>query len=104
MSKTKLEKQWLRDVADLGCVVCRNAGYGPSPAEIHHLRDGAGMAQRSSHFNAIPLCPNHHRNGGHGVAFHAGPKVWQENYGHELDLLEQTVGDIETLRSSIVGR
>ena len=27
---TKDEKQWLSDVADLGCVVCRNLGYGPS--------------------------------------------------------------------------
>lgn len=24
---TKGDKQWLSDVADLGCVVCRNLGY-----------------------------------------------------------------------------
>lgn len=30
-------KRWLSDVASLGCVVCRNLGYGASPAEIHHI-------------------------------------------------------------------
>ena len=46
MSKTKADKQHLSDVASLGCVACRNAGLGPSPSEIHHVRSGAGMAIR----------------------------------------------------------
>jgi len=39
-SKTKEDKQWLSDVAELGCICCRNMGYGASPAEIHHVRTG----------------------------------------------------------------
>ncbi|MEX6284556.1 hypothetical protein AB6F63_16520 [Providencia hangzhouensis] len=27
-SKTKEDKQWLSDVATLGCICCRNMGYG----------------------------------------------------------------------------
>ncbi|MGU7801363.1 Ref family recombination enhancement nuclease, partial [Escherichia coli] len=33
---TKDDKRWLEDVASLGCVVCRNLGYGATPAEVHH--------------------------------------------------------------------
>lgn len=79
-----------QDIADLGCIVCRNLGYHDSPAEVHHLRDGVGMGQRSTNDEAIPLCPMHHRIGGYGVAFHAGKKAFEEKYGSERDLLEQT--------------
>ncbi|MGW8664708.1 Ref family recombination enhancement nuclease [Serratia ureilytica] len=95
---TKDEKQWLSDVADLGCVVCRNLGYGPSPAEIHHIRTGQGTAQRATHKQTLPLCPTHHRTGGHGVAVHAGRKTWEKNYGSELELLEQVTREVEELR------
>jgi hypothetical protein len=93
-SATKSEKEWLSVVAALGCVVCRNLGYGPSPAEIHHIRTGQGMAIRASHKHALPLCPPHHRTGGHGVAIHAGQKTWEENHGTELELLAQVAREV----------
>ncbi|MDD4971887.1 MAG: Ref family recombination enhancement nuclease [Paludibacter sp.] len=80
---TKLERQHLSKVAELGCIICR------MPAEIHHIRNGVGMAQRSSHFNAIPLCPLHHRIGGNGVAIHAGQKTFESKFGTELELLDK---------------
>ena len=86
---TKAEKEHLSKVAEIGCIVCLNENYGQSPAEIHHIRSGKGMGQRASNYEAIPLCPAHHRNGGHGIAFHAGSKVWQERYGSEELLLSQ---------------
>ncbi|MHA7847257.1 Ref family recombination enhancement nuclease [Serratia sp. D1N4] len=95
---TKAEKEWLSDVAELGCVVCRNLCYGQSPAEIHHIRTGQGAGQRASHYSVLPLCPPHHRTGGHGVAIHAGHKTWEENYGTELDLLKQVEREVEELR------
>ena len=101
---TNAEKLWMSDAASLGCVVCRNLGYGPSEAEIHHLRAGMGMSQRSSDDKSIPLCPPHHRTGGHGVAFHAGPSIWQRKFGTELALHAQTVIDVDELRLNIVGR
>jgi len=86
---TKAESAHLSRVAALGCIVCRNLGYGESPAACHHIRAGQGMSQRASHFEVIPLCGAHHQTGGHGVAIHAGQKTWEANYGTELELLAQ---------------
>jgi len=86
---TKAEKAHLNALADLGCIVCRNMGYGFTTPEIHHIRTGVGMGQRNSHKNAIPLCHAHHRTGGHGVAYHAGRIAFEANYGREVDLLAQ---------------
>lgn len=86
---TKQERIHLDRLARLGCIVCRGLGYDDSPAEIHHPRALAGMGQRSSHFDAIPLCPSHHRTGGYGIALHAGQKAWESQFGTELELLEK---------------
>ena len=101
---TKAEKQWMADVADLGCVVCRNLGYGPTEAEVHHIKTGCGMGQRSSNLLTMPLCPQHHRLGGDGIAFHANSRLWQERFGSEIALLQQTIKDVEQFRESIIGR
>ena len=101
---TKADKQWMSDAASLGCVVCRNLGYGVSPALIHHLRTDMGMSQRSPDQRSIPLCPPHHKDYGFGVSFHDGERVWQENFGTELELLAQTVLDVDQWRLSIIGR
>lgn len=82
MSKT--EKAYFNRVAELGCIICR------MPAEIHHLRTGAGLGIKSK--DVIPLCPSHHRNGGHGVAIHAGRLAFEANFGTELELLEKLKG------------
>lgn len=89
------EKEHLNKLSDMGCIVCRNVGYGDSPAEIHHLRKGCGAGQRASNYRAIPLCPQHHRLGGYGVAIHAGQKEWEKNFGTEEQLLEQALKEIE---------
>lgn len=86
---TKSMKQYRERLVMVGCIVCRNLGFLDSPAEIHHLRNGRGMAQRSNDENAIPLCPQHHRLGGLGVAFHAGKESWESMHGTERQLLEQ---------------
>jgi hypothetical protein len=79
---TKVEKQYLSKVAELGCIICK------SPAEIHHIRTGMGIGQRNTNFMVLPLCPQHHRTGGFGIAIHAGQKTWEQNFGTELELLE----------------
>lgn len=80
---TKDEKLHLSKVASLGCIICRR------PAEIHHLRNGVGMAQRNNHYNVIPLCEHHHRTGNYGEALHAGIKAFEANFGTEIELLEK---------------
>ena len=77
-------------VAELGCVLCRHLGHGHSPAEVHHIREGAGMGQRSPHYLTIPLCPEHHRgnSGVHGL----GVRGFYTRYKlDELDLLSMTI-------------
>jgi hypothetical protein len=92
---TIAERKHMSRVADLGCSVCRRMGYSGTPAELHHPRSGVGMAKRASHFDDIPLCPEHHRGktGVHGLGTKGFPKHWGFT---EEDLLE----DIKQLLSS----
>ena len=73
---TKAEDEYLSRLVSLGCVLCSYQGIFGTPAEAHHTRTGVGAGQRSSHFDAIPLCPPHHRTG--GMAFHVmGRRAWE---------------------------
>lgn len=86
---TRTEAEYLRRVAELGCIVCANMGFYGAPAEIHHVRFNQGLAQRASDLDTIPLCLMHHRTGGYGIAIHAGKKAFEENFGTEQELLKQ---------------
>lgn len=85
---TKAERAHLNKLAYMGCILCNRLGYPGTPAEIHHIRTGTGAGRRASHFDAIPLCPEHHRgnNGLHGM----GRKAWERYYDvTEIELLQQ---------------
>ena len=90
----KAEREHMGAVAALGCVVCRNLGFGETPAEVHHIGNGT-LGKKASNFETIPLCEVHHRNGGHGVAVHAGRKTFEARYGTERELLEQTRRELD---------
>ena len=79
---TKAEREHIAKVAGLSCIIC-----GIRPVEVHHLRAGMGLGQRSSHFRTIPLCYVHHRTGGFGVAIHGGTREFQRIHGTEEELL-----------------
>ena len=72
----------LSRLVEIGCIICRR------PAEVHHLRLGAGMSQRGK--QVIPRCPEHHRTGGHGVAYHAGKEAFEQVHGTEDELWLKT--------------
>lgn len=77
-------------VKELGCIVCRNAGYGNVPADVHHLLEAG---RRIDDFHVIPLCQRHHRaglNNTFDVSRHPWRKEFERRYGTELELLEQT--------------
>ena len=101
----KSESMYLKDVSSLGCVICRNLGFGASFAEIHHVRTGQGMAQRASNFETIPLCPPHHRGTLHPMvpSIHLDKRRFEREFGTELELLAQTIRDVNAFRSTIVG-
>lgn len=83
---TKAESAWMSRVAALGCICCASEGK-TTKAALHHVRAGYGRGQRASHWEVLPLCPDHHQYGGMGVAFHAGPRTWEAKYGSEVLLL-----------------
>jgi len=82
---TAASKRRLSRVAALGCVICRR------PAEIHHVRHNASARDDGL---VIPLCPDHHRNGGHGVAFHAGMLGWEAWYGSQESWLDWVAAEL----------
>lgn len=86
---TKDEKAHLARVADLGCMACRKLGYIGTLAEIHHPRAGVGKGQRASHYDAIGLCPEHHRGLMHPVvpSIHLAKRAFIERFGTEAELL-----------------
>ena len=73
-------------------MVCLRMGYQGTPAELHHKRAGTGAGRRSSHFDVIPLCPEHHRGktGLHGL----GTKGFVKHWGYDEDDL---LTDVEVL-------
>jgi hypothetical protein len=83
-------KQHKNKVAELGCIICRKLGYGQTPANLHHVREGQGMSQRASDYLVIPLCREHHQGdtGVHGL----GEREFERRYKTtELDLLGETL-------------
>lgn len=105
-SKTKEEKAWLSAVQSLSCIACRNHGYGETPAEVHHIRDGVGRGQRADDTETIPLCPAHHRGTAHPIvpSIHLDKRRFEREFGTERELLAQTVREVNELRSNIIGR
>lgn len=84
---TAEEKRHLAAVAALGCILCQHLDFGPTPAEVHHVRARHGWG-RSGHFATIPLCPPHHRGQPFGI-HDMGREQFTERYGiSEMDLLQ----------------
>ena len=102
---SKSGKQWMADVAALSCVACRNAGYGETPAEVHHIRDGVGRGQRADDTETIPLCPPHHRGTAHPIvpSIHRDKRRFEQEFGTERELLAQTVREVEAMRENTIG-
>lgn len=67
-------------LVEMGCWCCGK------PAQIHHLRKGTPKGGRAPWWRTIPLCPEHHTDGGPGVAVHAGTRIWAWS---EEDVLAQ---------------
>ena len=64
----------------MGCLICER------PANVHHIRPkGLGISRRSSHFDTIPLCYDHHQ-GQYSIL--NNKKAFEKKYGTEKALLE----------------
>lgn len=87
---TKAEREYMGHVAALGCYLCRHLGYGPTPAQVHHLREGQGMAQRASNWLTVPLCDKHHANSSQD-GIHGQRRAWKLARVDEMDALADTI-------------
>ena len=87
------DKVHMAKVAGLGCYLCRHLGYGATPAQVHHLREGVGMAQRNSNWLTVPLCEAHHANSSPD-GIHGQRRAWKLASVGELDALADTLGRI----------
>lgn len=86
----KAEKEHLSRVAAVGCIACFVQNTPGTPCEIHHPRAGTGAGLRANHFDAIGLCPPHHR-GTAGLSvpsIHGSKNAFIEAFGTEAELLE----------------
>lgn len=78
-------------VAEVGCIACRLLGYGPTPAQVHHLTLGRGKGQRNSDMLTMPLCEALH-TGTHGI--HGDRSFLRQLKMTELDLLAETLAKL----------
>lgn len=79
--RSKKVKEYMRSVAELGCMCC-----GRTP-ELHHPRFNVGLSQRGDDMDVIPLCPEHHRYG--KISIHLGKKEFVKRFGTEKELVEK---------------
>ena len=84
---SKASRLHLARVAALPCACCGDAGV-----QVHHIREGQGLAQRASDWLVIPLCPLCHTgpNGAHGDK--ALMKVYKTS---ELQMLANTIEKLQ---------
>ena len=77
-------------IAAMPCVCCELLGQSQeSRTEVHHVREGVGMAKRSSDFLAIPLCGEGCHRGPLGI--HGDRSLMRILKTDELGLLAETL-------------
>lgn len=82
-------RDYMGRVAALGCAICRRMGWGATPAEVHHRKDGTGLGKRAADEDSCPLCPEHH-TGPTGI-HQLKSDGFLESYGvTEDDLIRET--------------
>ena len=89
---TKAEREHMSKVASLGCLVCQR------PANVHHIRPiGLGISNRSSHYETIPLCHDHHQG---QFSIHNSKQEFESMYGTEHEMLQKTLREIQNLEQA----
>ena len=89
----KEDKAYFNALFEIGCCVCRIHYNVYSPPHMHHA---TGLKYRcsgkkASNDNVIPLCSRHHQYGSvEHPAIHSHPKLFEEKYGSQEELLKKT--------------
>lgn len=85
-------QQHMGRVAEVGCIACLKLGYGETPAQVHHIREGR-IARND--FLTIPLCREHHTGSRASVHMAKDSLLRALNVGSEFDLLAEVLERIE---------
>lgn len=91
---TKEEKQYMDDVVQMGCIICKMFEGVYSPAEIHHTD---GKTKPEAHFKTLGLCFNHHRAKMDNKDFtsrHDFKARFEERYKPESELISITMAKV----------
>lgn len=80
----KAALEYMRKVKQLPCCVC--GAYGPSDA--HHVIHDRFGSRKSSDFDVIPLCKEHHQNGPRAI--HNGKETWRQINGADWSYIDST--------------
>lgn len=91
MSRDAATIRYHDKVASLGCMIGRVMGESHAPANIHHIREGQGMAQRADDFLVIPLCHDCHQG---PLGIHGDRTLLRITKMSELDLLAMTIREV----------
>ena len=83
---TARAKRWMSKVSGYGCIFCRRIYGVPSPAEIHHVREGRRARNDEE---VLPSCPSHHRNGPMTIHFHKRALLAACKAESEQELLDE---------------
>jgi len=84
----KAEKAHMARVAEMPCSCC-----GAQPRSlVHHLREGQGMSQRSSHYLTIPLCETCHVE---PIGVHGDKSMMLIYHTDEMKMLADTIEKLQ---------
>ena len=100
---TKAEQAWMDAIVRIGCIACLRLGWGPTPAEVHHMFGDGG--RKLSHLLTLPLCMSHHRanlNNNHIVSRHNWRIEFERRYGTEMDMHAEVVERVGRLQELAV--
>lgn len=91
---TAAESRYMGRVAALPCVLCAHLNEQQlDRTQVHHIKEGTGIGQRSQPWLVAALCREHHQGAGgiHGL----GTKGFYTRYRlDELDLLAMTIQEL----------
>lgn len=86
------------DAAQIGCIACLKLGIHQPHISLHHID---GRVKADAHFKTIPLCYPHHQGGdreGHFISVHPWKRRFEEQFGTQMELLEECQQRVERMR------
>ena len=90
---TTRERAYMDRVREVGCILCKLLDQRQeSRTDLHHIREGQGMAQRAQNWLVVPLCHDGCHQGPAGI--HGSRALLRIAKVDEMDLLAATLSEV----------